>query len=183
MKNKIAKLFLALIFAAGVFLPLSFAHATTCSSFTNLFNINPSNISTSSVNTVNPATQVTVYCSAGDLLTAVLNILFGFTGAVAVIFIIIGGFQLITSRGNDEQAERGRKTLTNALIGLVVVVLAATIVKIVVSTVTGSTSTSNSSSPNNSINTTVNNASAQSTVLTPVQQQSVGGLNNVNGGQ
>jgi hypothetical protein len=150
MRTKTAKLFLALIFSAGLLMPLAFARAATCSSFTNLFNINPSNISTTSVNTVNPATQVTVYCSAGDLLTAVLNILFGFTGAVAVIFIIIGGFQFITSRGNDEQAEKGRKTLTNALIGLVVVVLAATIVRIVVNTVTGSTSNGGPSSMINS---------------------------------
>lgn len=50
---------------------------------------------------------------------------------VAVIFIIIGGYYYITARGNDEQAKQGRKTLTNALIGLAIVILSYLIVQIV----------------------------------------------------
>lgn len=50
---------------------------------------------------------------------------------VAVIFIIIGGFYYITARGNDDQAKQGRKTLTNALIGLTLVILSFVIVQVV----------------------------------------------------
>lgn len=50
---------------------------------------------------------------------------------VAVIFIIIGGYYYITARGNDDQAKQGRKTLTNALIGLTLVILSFVIVQVV----------------------------------------------------
>lgn len=49
----------------------------------------------------------------------------------AVIFIIIGGYYYITSAGNETQAGKGRSTLTNALIGLTLVVLSYLIVQIV----------------------------------------------------
>ena len=50
---------------------------------------------------------------------------------VAVVFIIIGGYYYITARGNDTQVAQGRKTLVNALIGLVLIVLSFLIVQIV----------------------------------------------------
>lgn len=50
---------------------------------------------------------------------------------IAVIFIIVGGFYYITSAGNDTKAALGRKTLTNALIGLALVVLSYLIVQVV----------------------------------------------------
>lgn len=50
---------------------------------------------------------------------------------VCVIFIIIGAYYYITAGGNDEQAKKGRKTLVNALIGLVLVVLSYLIVQVV----------------------------------------------------
>jgi len=74
-----------------------------------------------------------------DLIKEVLTILLTLAGIAAVIFIIIGGFQYMTSGGNDEQAEKGRKALTNAVIGLVAVILAYAIVTIVTNFVTGTT--------------------------------------------
>jgi hypothetical protein len=44
----------------------------------------------------------------------------------------------MTARGNDEQAEKGRKALTNAIIGLLIVILAFTIVQVVTNTLTSS---------------------------------------------
>ncbi len=76
------------------------------------------------------------YCSASSLLMWVLQFALVMSGTVAVLFIILGGFWYLTSAGNDEQAEKGQKTLTNAVIGLVVIVLAATIVRIVANTLT-----------------------------------------------
>ena len=52
-------------------------------------------------------------------------------GMAAVLFIIYGGFLYITAAGNDGQAKEGRKTLVNALIGLVLVVLSYLIVQVV----------------------------------------------------
>ncbi len=60
----------------------------------------------------------------------------------------------MTSSGNEEQAEKGQKTLLNAVIGLVLIVMAYVIVNIVVNTLTsgsGATGTGTNSSANTSI--------------------------------
>lgn len=76
------------------------------------------------------------YCTVSVAIRAVLNILFGLVGAGAVLFIVLGGFQFLTSAGNPKMAEKGKKTLLYAVIGLVVVVLATTIVNVVVKLIT-----------------------------------------------
>lgn len=55
---------------------------------------------------------------------------------IAVIFVIIGGFLYITSAGNEGQAGKGRTTMINALIGLVIIVLSYLIVSIVYNFIT-----------------------------------------------
>jgi len=52
-------------------------------------------------------------------------------GGVAVLFLIYGGFQYITSRGNEEQTEAAKKTITAAIIGIVIIIMAFAIVLIV----------------------------------------------------
>lgn len=59
------------------------------------------------------------------------NILLPLTGIIALLFVILGGFQYMTARGNEEQAESGKKTLTNAIIGLVIVILSYTIIAVI----------------------------------------------------
>lgn len=71
-----------------------------------------------------------------DLVSEVLKILLTLSGIVAVIILVIGGFQYMTARGNAEQAEKGRQTLINAIIGLVIIVLAYTIVNVVTNALT-----------------------------------------------
>ena len=72
--------------------------------------------------------------SIGDCARMVINLSLITAGVFAVLFIIIGGFQYITSHGNEEQATKGRKTLTYALIGLAMIVLAYTLVRVVFNT-------------------------------------------------
>ena len=50
---------------------------------------------------------------------------------VFVIFLMVGGFWYLSSAGNEEQAEKGQKTITNSIIGLVVIIMAYAIVRIV----------------------------------------------------
>jgi hypothetical protein len=71
------------------------------------------------------------YCTAGQAITTALNILFSLSGVAAVFFIVLGGFIYMSSAGNQEQADKGKNTLMYAIIGLAVVVLAATIVNLV----------------------------------------------------
>ena len=63
--------------------------------------------------------------------TNILNVLLWFGGGVAVMFIVVGAIQLVTSGGEPEKTKRGRQTLVFALIGLVVMIMAAIIVQTV----------------------------------------------------
>lgn len=49
-------------------------------------------------------------------------------GYVTVFFLISGGFRYITSAGSSDGMAAAKKTITNALIGLVIAILAASIV-------------------------------------------------------
>ena len=69
--------------------------------------------------------------SLSQLLPMIIQLLLGIAGGVAVIFVIIGGYQYITSGGNEESAEKGRKTLTNAVIGVVVIILSYAIITVI----------------------------------------------------
>lgn len=73
--------------------------------------------------------------SLSDLIVNVIRIMLLFAGAVAVFFVIVGGYQYIASGGNEETAEKGKKTLINAIIGIIVVVLAYAIINVIVNLV------------------------------------------------
>jgi hypothetical protein len=74
-------------------------------------------------------------CSAGtninQLIKTVINWALGITFAIAVLFMIIGGFWYITAGGNEEQADKGKKTIINAIIGVIVIILSYVIVNVV----------------------------------------------------
>jgi formate hydrogenlyase subunit 3/multisubunit Na+/H+ antiporter MnhD subunit len=69
--------------------------------------------------------------SLSQLITNIIRILLLIVGSIAVLFIIYGGYMYVTSAGNEEQAEKGRNTLVNALIGIVVVTMAYVLVTII----------------------------------------------------
>ncbi|MBI3231918.1 MAG: hypothetical protein HYZ51_02465 [Candidatus Doudnabacteria bacterium] len=71
------------------------------------------------------------------LIYRIVSLLLFVAGALAVVFVIIGGYQYITSAGNEEQSEKGKKTLLNAIIGIVVIVLSYVIINVVVNTISG----------------------------------------------
>jgi hypothetical protein len=76
------------------------------------------------------------YCSIEALLMWVIQTGLMLVGGVTVLFLILGGFWYLTSAGNEEQAEKGRKTVTNSIVGLVVVIMSFVIVKVVTNLLT-----------------------------------------------
>lgn len=72
-----------------------------------------------------------------ELIATVIDWALYISGAIAVVFVIIGGYRYLTSGGNEEQATTGRKTVINALIGLVIIMLAYVIVNVVVGFIVG----------------------------------------------
>jgi hypothetical protein len=72
----------------------------------------------------------------GSVLAKATNIIAMVAGIAAVIMIIIGGFQYVTSGGDSGKAASARSTIIGALIGLVIIVLARTIINFVITRLT-----------------------------------------------
>jgi hypothetical protein len=66
-----------------------------------------------------------------------LSIAMWLAGLLAVVMVIWGGYKFILSNGSPEQIGGGRKTILNALIGLVIAIFASQIVKFVASRLGG----------------------------------------------
>ncbi len=73
--------------------------------------------------------------SVPELLAYIIKILLVLSGIIAILFVIIGGYQYITSGGNAETATKGQRTVTNAVIGIVIIILSYVIVNAVVNTI------------------------------------------------
>lgn len=54
------------------------------------------------------------------ILLNVLNFLLSILGVLAIIMLIIGGFMYLTSAGNDEMIDRGKKILIWSIVGVLV---------------------------------------------------------------
>ena len=67
----------------------------------------------------------------GGPVSTVTNLLSFVVGGASVIMIIFGGFKFITSGGNADKTKAATKTITYALVGLAVVVMAQFLVKFV----------------------------------------------------
>ena len=129
VKKYLAKFFIfALLFGIGVTPALALADTLTC----------PANLKAGPGGLCFPPDYVNSNLnskSPGEIVSQVIEVLLEFAGIVAVIFIIYGGYVLMTSGGNEEGATKGKKILTYSLLGLVVIMLAYTIVVFVTNTV------------------------------------------------
>ena len=67
------------------------------------------------------------------LIPFVITYAIGLTAALAVIGIIIGGYQYLTAFGNEEQYKKAANTIVTAVIGLILAITAFGIVKIITS--------------------------------------------------
>lgn len=61
----------------------------------------------------------------------VINIMFQLVGYISVGFVIFGGFKFMISQGMADGAAKARQTITRAVIGLVISVMAVSIVTLV----------------------------------------------------
>jgi hypothetical protein len=71
-----------------------------------------------------------------DFVLTIVRFMIFVGGAIAVAFIVLGGYNMITSNGNPEQYKKGLNTLLYAIIGLVIAIISVTIVSLVGSIVT-----------------------------------------------
>lgn len=66
------------------------------------------------------------------MLGKVIDMFLILAGTVAVLFIIIGGFQYVASAGNPDSVFKAKNTVLYAVIGLIVVILSYAVVKFIV---------------------------------------------------
>ena len=72
---------------------------------------------------------------AGDVFKNIVNILLFIIGAVSVIMLIYGGIRYTTSGGNANSVTAAKNTIMYSIIGLVVAILAFSVVQFVVNQV------------------------------------------------
>jgi uncharacterized membrane protein YwzB len=82
-------------------------------------------------------TGIAASTSLSGFIVSLIKILLTFAGMVAVVMLVIGGYWYMAAGGNEEMSEKGRKTILNFVMGLVIIILAYTIVSVIASTLTG----------------------------------------------
>ena len=91
----------------------------------------------STIGTYLPGSATTDF--KGFVSELIIKVLLPVAATIAVLFIIIGGYQYIFSGANEELAETGKKTLQNAIIGLIIIILSYVIINVIISIIGNST--------------------------------------------
>jgi len=60
----------------------------------------------------------------GEIISKLLPYIFTLAGIILFIFLILSGFELLTSGGNPEKAKKAQGRITSALIGFLIIFLA-----------------------------------------------------------
>jgi len=68
-------------------------------------------------------------------INLLLQVFFGVVGALAILFVVIGGFRYVISDGDPQKIEQAKKTILYAVIGLVVAISGEAIVTYVLTLV------------------------------------------------
>ncbi|HYC79936.1 MAG TPA: hypothetical protein VEC17_02825 [Candidatus Binatia bacterium] len=92
----------------------------------------------------NPAKDLFIDFSAkggsndfNNVIIYIVQWLLSIIGYISLAFFIYGGFRYMLAGANPALAESGKKTLKNAIIGLIIVILSYTIITVVVNGLTG----------------------------------------------
>lgn len=89
-----------------------------------------------------PGLATTPIGSSSNTITAIIvrivQIALSLAGLIAILFLIIGGFRYVTAQGNEDATETAKHTILNAIIGIVVIILAYVILSVVQNALLGS---------------------------------------------
>ncbi len=66
-----------------------------------------------------------------DLIIKVLNWMIGFGAVICVVMLVFAGYSYMTAGGDESKVKTAQKTLTNAIIGLVICFIAVMLVNFV----------------------------------------------------
>jgi len=77
---------------------------------------------------VNPRLEFVRNLNFTNWTTSIVNWIMLVAGLIAVIYLIYGGILYITAGGDAEKATKGRTAVINAVIGIIIILLALVIV-------------------------------------------------------
>ena len=75
--------------------------------------------------------------SVRQLILTIVNFFLGFLGLIAVLMIIYGGVMVVMSAGDPAKADKGKKILTYAAMGIVIILLSFAFVSTILGAGTG----------------------------------------------
>lgn len=64
------------------------------------------------------------FSTPAGLISNVLPFIFGAAGFALLIYLVMGGFQIMLSRGDPKAVQGGQGKITNAIIGFVIIITA-----------------------------------------------------------
>lgn len=68
---------------------------------------------------------------------AVINIMMGFLGLIAVVIVLMGGFKWMTAGGNEDKVAEAKKILGAGVIGLVIIIASYGLAQWMIRTIVG----------------------------------------------
>ncbi|GIW62734.1 MAG: hypothetical protein KatS3mg090_0560 [Patescibacteria group bacterium] len=69
--------------------------------------------------------------AAVDVVSSILNVIFKLVGAAAFVYLVYGGFVILTSSGNPEKISYGKRIIIRSLIGIFIALSAVFIVGLI----------------------------------------------------
>lgn len=73
--------------------------------------------------------------TVGGALAVTINILIALIGMLSVVFIVVGGIKIVVSNGDPARYKSGRETVTYAIVGVILAILAYSAVIFIASNV------------------------------------------------
>ncbi len=71
------------------------------------------------------------FSDLGQLMNTAVSTLIIIAGLVVLIYLIYGGFLYITGQGDEERMEKAQKVISNAFIGLVIIISSFAVISII----------------------------------------------------
>ena len=93
---------------------------------------NEGDVKTTDIKTVNLDNPLGDIKSPQVLVGQIINSLFGIIGSLALVMFIYGGFLWMTSAGSSEQVKKGKDIFIWAVVGLIVIFSAYSLVRFVI---------------------------------------------------
>ncbi|MFO0764551.1 MAG: Ig-like domain-containing protein [Patescibacteria group bacterium] len=89
------------------------------------------------LNQVGAATGLETQTDLPTIIGRIINIFLGFMGVILLGIIVYAGYLWMTSGGDNEQVEKAKKLIRNAIIGLIIIVSSFAITAFVINLLTG----------------------------------------------